>query len=277
MISELCTHDLASGRTEVVLRHEGVVEAPNWHRDGWLLVNGEGRLFRVPLDAPALHPLETGGIEGCNNDHGFSPDGRLIAFSAKGRTGASCIYTMPAAGGPPRRLTPLTPSWWHGWSPDGSRHAYAAARDGGPVLPHLCDADGHGERPLAQGFDHADGPDWSADGRRVWFNGEREGRVDLWRVSPDGTDLQRMTGGDGVDWFPHPSPDGAQVLFLRYPPGTAGHPANLPVSLMLLPQDGGPAQEVLRLDGTHRGGQGTINVPPWRPDGRAFAFVRFVP
>lgn len=269
MRSEVCTHDLATGETRVVLAREGRIEAPNWHPDGWLLVNAEGRLWRLPLDAPELVPVPTGGLLACNNDHGFSPDFATIAFSAKSETdGQSCIYTMRGAE-PPVRVTRLTPSWWHGWS--GDRLLYVAARGGAPILPYSCATDGSDERLLVGGFDHVDGPDATPDGQWVWFNGERDGAVDLWRVRPDGSDLQRMTDGPTVDWFPHPSPDGAHVLWLAYPPGTPGHPADLPVELRLMPASGGEGRTLLAF----RGGQGTINVPCWRPDGGAFAFCRY--
>ena len=274
MRSELCIHDLSTGETSVLLTHEGIIEAPNWHPEGFLLVNGEGRLFRVPLEAPALEEVPTGAVRGLNNDHGISPDGRTLAISAHDEARRSCIYLMPLEGGEPRRVTPEVPSWWHGWSPDGSRLAYVGARTaGGPILLYTCALDGSDEVLVAEDFDHIDGPDYTPDGAWIWFNGEREGQVDLWRVRPDGSDLQRMTDGDTVDWFPHPSPDGRQVLYLAFPPGTKGHPANLDVALCLIPAEGGVGREVLRL----HGGQGTINVPCWAPDGRRFAFMRFAP
>jgi Tol biopolymer transport system component len=80
-----------------------------------------------------------------------------------------------------------------------------------------------------------------------------------------------MTAGRSVDWFPHPSPCGRHVVYLAYPEGTAGHPGGLDVALRLMPQTGGASREVVRL----HGGQGTINVPSWAPDGGAFAFVRY--
>lgn len=275
MISELCILDVGTGETRVILRHEGHIEAPNWHPDGWLLVNGEGRLFRVPLEAPELVAVDTGFAVACNNDHGISPDGRRIVISDKTRTDASCIYLLPIEGGEPERVTPQGPSWWHGWSPDGARLAYAGARDGGPdggpVLVYTCALDGSDEVCLTPGFEHVDGPDYSADGRWIWFNGERDGSVDLWRVRPDGSAMERMTKGDSVDWFPHPSPDGRHVVYLAYPTGTQGHPGGLDVGLRLMPQAGGESRELCRL----HGGQGTINVPSWAPDGRAFAFMRY--
>lgn len=268
MISELCVHDLGTGETAVVLRHEGFrVEAPNWWRDG-LLVNGDGRLFHVPFAAPALVEVATGRAQGLNNDHGPAPDGGAVAVSAKAEAGASCIYVVEE--GRATRVTALVPSWFHAWSPDGSRMAYASVRDGGPVAIRTCARDGSDEALVTDAFDHADGPDYAADGS-IWFNGERDGAVDLWRVAADGSGLTRMTEGDSVDWFPHPSPDGSCVLYLFYPPGTQGHPADLDVALRLMPLAGGASREVVRL----RGGQGTINVPAWAPDGRRFAFARY--
>lgn len=272
MRSEVCTFDLASGAVTVVLRHDGHLEAPNWHRSGHLIVNGDGRLFRLPLDAPRLEAIDTGPLTGLNNDHGLSPDGRTLAVSDKTETGQSCIYLMPLTGGAPQRVTPRVPSWWHGWSPDGARLAYVGVRHrGGAVSLYTCALDGSDECCLAQDFDHIDGPDYTPDGAWIWFNGERDGAVNLWRIRPDGTGAEVMTDGPTVDWFPHPSPCGRHVVWLCYPPGTRGHPGGRDVTLRLMPQAGGPSRELIAL----HGGQGTINVPSWSPDGGHFAFVRY--
>ena len=55
MMSSLIIHDLPSGDETIVLETDLLIEAPNWTPDGAaLIVNGDGRLFRVPLDRPAL-------------------------------------------------------------------------------------------------------------------------------------------------------------------------------------------------------------------------------
>ncbi|MDE0850952.1 hypothetical protein [Yoonia sp.] len=272
MFSEVCTCDL-NGEVAVLYRHEGHIEAPNWHPDGYLIVNGGGGLFRLPLDRLKLEPIDTGFAITCNNDHGISPDGQTLVISDATLTERSCIYTVPIAGGTPKRVTEKTPSWWHGWSPDNARFAYAAARPAGSSIGlYSCAVDGIDEICVTSAFDHVDGPDYTPDGRWIWFNGERAGRVDLWRIHPDGTALEQMTDDDSVNWFPHPSPDGQHIVYLAYPSGTKGHPVNLNVSLRLMAAFGG----VTRLLADVFGGQGTINVPSWAPDSQRFAFVRYV-
>lgn len=272
MLSELCIYDLKSRHHTVLLRHKGHIEAPNWHPDGYLIVNGNGRLHRVPLNAPELQQINTDFAIRCNNDHGISPDGQTLVISDSSQTEHSCIYTLPIDGGVPRRITKQIPSYWHGWSPDGKTLAYVGKR-GGPFCLIACPVEGGEETIVTDGFDHVDGPDYTPDGNWIWFNGERDGAVDLWRIRPDGSDLKQMTHDGTVNWFPHPSPTGEHVLYLAYPSETKGHPANLNVSLRLISAEGGTSRELLRVFG----GQGTINVPSWAPDGTQFAFMQFVP
>ena len=275
MVSRLETYDLATGTRRVVLETERLIEAPNWGPDcladgAFLLVTAEGRLWRVPLDRPELVPFETDFADRCNNDHGFSPDGKWLALSCHRGRGSE-VFVVDAGGGVPRLLLPDAPSWFHGWFPDGARIVYAAARGGRTVDIYSAAADGSDERRLTFGEGHSDGPDVSADGAWVYYNSDRGGHAQIWRVRPDGTGHEQVFEDGRVNWFPHPSPDGRSVLYLSYPPGTEGHPRDLPVSLWLMDPDGGDWREVVTLTG----GQGTMNVPNWRKDGGAFAFVSY--
>ena len=273
MRSALCLHDLASGRETVVMETPRLIEAPNWLPDQTgLIVNGDGRLYRVAFKDPDLAEIDTGFATRLNNDHGVSPDGTMIAISNHTVPGKSCVYTIPLEGGEPRQVTANTPSWWHGWSPDGARHAYAAVRGGVFDIYTILVAGGE-ETRVTSGGGHHDGPDYTPDGEWIWFNSDQEGSMQLWRVRPDGRDRQRMTDDNRVNWFPHPSPDGANVLYLAYPPGTEGHPRDLDVELRLIPASGGKPRTLAEIFG----GQGSINVPCWNRDGSAFAYVRYHP
>jgi Tol biopolymer transport system component len=269
------TYEPATGQVREVLAVAGRIEAPNWAPSGdWLLVNGEGRLFRVPLARPELLALETGAADRCNNDHGISPDGSVIVLSSHHEGAGSQIYVMPAGGGALCKVSPAAPSWWHGWSPDGARLAYVAARGGSRVVDvYTIGVEGGEEQRLTQGEGHCDGPDFSADGTRIYYNCDRGGHAQIWAMAADGTGQRQLFEDDSVNWFPHPSPDGRQLVYLAYPPGTPGHPADLPVALVLCDPDGGNRRRVRQFTG----GQGTINVPSWSPDSRAFAYVRYEP
>jgi Tol biopolymer transport system component len=266
------TYVVGSGRVTEVLAVEGRIEAPNWAPSGdWLLVNGEGRLFRVPLAKPALVPVDTGEAVRCNNDHGISPDGRTLILSSHHEGEGSQVYVMPVAGGGLRRVSPEAPSWWHGVSPDGRVLAYVAARGGNRVIDVYTLAPGEEEKRLTFGEGHCDGPDFSADGTRIYYNCDRTGHAQIWMMAADGSGQRQLFEDGFVNWFPHPSPDGWSLVYLAYPDGTEGHPADLPVALVLCDPEGGNRRRVREFTG----GQGTINVPSWSPDSRAFAYVRY--
>src|SRR5688572_7401885 len=118
--------DIQSGERRIVHRAPVRFEAPNWSRDGkHLLINQQGALYRVPVDGGTPVKVDLGTVDGCNNDHGYSPDGKWLAISCRP---SSSVYVVPAGGGTPRLLTPKTPSYWHGWSPDGKTLAYVGNR-----------------------------------------------------------------------------------------------------------------------------------------------------
>jgi Tol biopolymer transport system component len=75
-----------------------------------------------------------------------------------------------------------------------------------------------------------------------------------------------------VDWFPHLSPDGRLASYVAFPPGTQGHPADVDVEVRVVSTDdwSTPLSRFPLF-----GGQGTLNVNSWSPDGRCFAFVAY--
>jgi Tol biopolymer transport system component len=266
-------YEVETGLVREVLAVEGRIEAPNWDPSGGsLLVNGGGRLFRVPFDKPALVPVDTGFADRCNNDHGISPDGAMIVISHHTGRGSE-IFVLPSGGGKPVAVTSEAPSYWHGWSPDGARLAYVAKRGAGAFDVYSIAVDGGEEVRLTGGEGHCDGPDYSPDGSRIYYNCDRTGAAQIWVMAADGTGHRQLFADDQVNWFPHPSPDGQRLLYLAYPPGTTGHPEDKAVALVLCDPDGTGRRRVREFTG----GQGSINVPCWAPDSRAFAYVRYEP
>ncbi|HEY0375222.1 MAG TPA: biopolymer transporter Tol [Amnibacterium sp.] len=282
-VSQLIVADADGGGRRLVLQTDRLIESPNWTPDGeWLIVNGQGRLYRVRADGDGdLEQIPVGAVGGVNNDHVLSPDGHRIYFSADGH-----LYCVPVEGGDARRVSNVHPDeqhysyWLHGVSPDEQTLAYVSVEPEGDqprarrnlaTIP----AAGGPDHQLTEGVNGYDGPEFSPDGRWIYYNSEeaasRPGHAQIFRMAPDGGGREQLTFDERVNWFPHLSPDGASFVYISYEPGTVTHPADLPVELRMLPAQGGTPRTVVRLFG----GQGTLNTNSWAPDSRRFAFVAY--
>ena len=272
---EIVTVADASRRVEY--SENALFEAPNWSRDGSFLVfNKHGRLYRYNFSDHSVDEIDSDFADANNNDHGISPDGRSLVISHHNRDndGLSQIYTLPIEGGRPTMVTTSGPSYWHGWSPDGSTLAFVAGRKAHPDYKiYRIAITGGEERQLTFGEGLDDGPDYSADGNTIFFNSHRSGRMQIWRMDSDGSNPRQCVFSEGSDWFPHPSPDGKKLVFLRYleDQGQA-HPFGRDVRLMIMDLQ---SEKVSALTEVFFGGQGTINVPSWSPDSRELAFVSY--
>jgi TolB protein len=267
LYSTLETVAIDSADRRVAYLAPGRFEAPNWTRDGAaFLFNRDGHIERLPVssDKPAM--IDTGFATRCNNDHGISPDASQIVVSHN-----SLVYLVPIAGGPPRRVTQKSPSYWHGWSPDGKTLAFVGQRNGDFDI-YTIPAEGGEETRLttAQGLD--DGPEYSPDGSYIYFNSERTGHMQIWRMKPDGSEQEQLFSDNLNNWFPHISPDGRWMVFLTYGADVSGHPENKDVMLRLMSL----ADKKITVLAKLFGGQGTINVPSWSPDSKQLAFVSYL-
>lgn len=273
--SILETVDVHTGARRVLHEFDYVIEAPNWTRDGKHLVyNAGGRIYTYELATGDFAEIDTGFAIDCNNDHVLSPDNSQLAVSHfTNEDATSRIYIVPFLGGEPRLVTEHGPSYLHGWSPDGSRLAYCAERNGQYDV-YTISVDGGPETQLTATPGLDDGPEYSPDGRHIWFNSTRTGLMQIWRMNQDGSDQTHMVKEEANCWFPHISPDGQWVVYIAYGKDdvdAGDHPPNKNVELRLIPVAGDNSSTLVRLFG----GQGTINVNSWSPDSRQIAFVSY--
>ena len=284
--SILCTMDVETGEETVLHEFPGIIEAPNWLNDGnTLLYNADGKIYRYEIDKDHVEQVDTGFCVQCNNDHVPSPDNQLLAVSCMppeltDGTYESHIYVLPMTGGEPKDLTGPGLSYLHGWSPDGKELAYCAFRkkpEEETMRIEICTipSDGGEETCLTDGKGYNDGPEYSPDGKHIWFNSTRSGLMQVWRMNRDGSGLTQMTDFDANNWFGHVSPDGKHVIYLTFAKGELEpneHLPNMYVSLGMMDYDGQNKKKLLDLFG----GQGSINVNSWAPDSRRIAYVKYV-
>jgi Tol biopolymer transport system component/DNA-binding winged helix-turn-helix (wHTH) protein len=192
---------------------------PNWFPDGkriaFLSVQGgsmaltsvsllDRREARI-LDLP-LHPINLR----------LSPDGRLLALTAD-LNGVPNVWVMPVGDGSPRQVTfEKEGAGFTAWSPDGRLLAMSLVRgaENGPLA--VVSAAGGDPRTLTEKAGESWPHDWSPDGERILFAGQREGHWDLYWISRQGGLEHRLTSYTShhsfVRW-PAWSPRGDQIVY----------------------------------------------------------------
>src|SRR5262245_23053399 len=113
-------------------------------------------------------------------------------------------------------------------SPDGSRAVYTVRT---PVIEgeksefvthiHIAKSDGSESRQLTRGEKSSDGPQWSPDGKWLFFVSARTGKNNLFRISPDGGEAEQLTDVKTAVSSFRPSPDGKSIAFTMSDPQTA--------------------------------------------------------
>lgn len=266
--------ELATGLRRVIYETAAGIEAPNWTADGdTIIYNSAGRVYKLYLPTMKISLFNTGFAVNSNNDHIISHKNKLLGITHMVNPISDNwhIYKMPINGGEPEQLTFNAPSYLHGWSPDGRYILYTSKRNNQYEI-YRGASDGSGEElQLTHNDSMDDGSEYTPDGKNIYFNSNRSGAMRVWRMDADGQHPKQVTQDNFNDWFPHVSPDGKYLVFLSYLPEIASdlHPYYQQVYLRMLPIAGGEAKVVAYV----YGGQGTLNVPSWSPDGRYIAFV----
>ena len=129
----------------------------------------------------------------------WAPDGAHIAYTARDKSGLA-VWVMNADGSHPHRVSHLTAAegsaQMPAWSPDSQHLAFQAnSPNGRKSTLWVIDVRTGGEREIlphdTMVLDET--PSWFSDGDRVAFQSNRSGRMDIWTVNVNGTELRRVT------------------------------------------------------------------------------------
>ena len=285
--SRIFIYNLRDGSSHLVYTADTIWEAPNWSPDGkYLISNSGGAIYKLVLKQDGSAEPEKLAIPAeyrCNNDKALSPDGTKLAFSATppGSKGSQ-VFLADADGSNPKQMTTVSPSYFHGWSPDNKMLSFVAQRNNsGQYDIYNIPAAGGAEVQISSDPHQEDGPDYSPDGKWIYINADRSGKEAIWRLPSNGAGPKdvnaEMVVNDGLeDWFPHVSPDGKKLVYVGYPAGTPTHnPRTVHIELKMVAINGGAVAKTGKtlVEGT--GGQGTFNVNSWAPDSMRFAYVTY--
>ena len=288
-------YDVQKKTTTTVFTVEGEWHAPNWTADGkYFVCDMGGSIYRIPMSGANMGKPEK--IYGdptktiLTNDHALSWDGKQIAVTGitlplpKNMRSAADIHNpvmVMNTDGSTAHEVHL--GWLHGWSPDGKYLVYTGIVDKNADI-YRVGTDGSGELRMTTNKAEDDGPEYSADGKWVYFCSKRSGKWDAWRMPADGAGpddklAEKIThSADTQDWFPHISPDGKWLYTISYPIDHPDHSyigEGMKIKLLRLKNGVGAKRAELTTVRTFFGGQGAGNTGGWSPDSKKFVWTEY--
>ena len=159
---------------------------------GWIAyasVSENWNIWRMPLqESPGGStlgpPQRFIASSGRNHGPSFSPDAKQLAFISD-RTGAWQIWLADPNGEHPRQLTRFDGNFLGSinWTPDSKTIAFDARPSGNSNIYLLDVSRGGVPASLDANQFEERMPSWSADGKWIYFNSNRDGAVAVWRKS----------------------------------------------------------------------------------------------
>ncbi len=149
----------------------------------------------------------------------FSPDGSKVAFVSNRNSLNPELWVANCDGGQLRQITSLgTASRMlaGSWSPNSQRIAFDAEIDG-KVEVYIVSAEGGKPTRLTTGSSIDALPEWSTDGRWIYYASTASGSVpNIWRIPAEGGKAEQLTTEGGFE--PQESPDGRYLYYVDRPP-----------------------------------------------------------
>ena len=216
----------------------------------------------------------------------FSPSGTALICNAK-RDGDTVhqVYTLNLDGTNIRRINNRGEDACSFYFPSGDRLIYTSTKDNlhlprgdwskAAIYPqgaelYTCDLDGSNVKRLTFNEYYDAEVSVSPDGQWILFARQIDGRLDLWRMRPDGSEEFQITRTpdlqEGGAFY---MPDGKTILFRAWKIQDQGL-RPMPMEIFTIEHDGRNLRQITN--------DGSTNWAPFpHPDGKHFVFVKVVP
>ncbi len=158
-------------------------------------------------------------------------------------------------------------AWFPDWSPDRRLLLFGFADENGDDQIATIRPDGSDLTLLTEGTGYNEAPDYSPDGSSIIYahsdvhDDDPGFRTRLWLMNNDGSGKHplRLADGGGDDTEAEYSPDGAQILFVRY------RNTDDTKAIHIATADGSDVRRLTRW-------QHIVEHPRWSPDGRTIIY-----
>jgi Tol biopolymer transport system component len=254
---------------------------------GLIAFTGGNQIYVMNSDGSNVHRLTDGATRVTYHYPALSVDGTRVAYVRSDEiTHEHALYIVGVDGsGLQLLINGRAPLGELAWSPDGSRIAFIRGFDTtfeGYAFKYTCRPEIYVIDVLTRKYVSLTGgeggtdPAWSPDGTRIAFNSFRDNNNEIYTMSSDGKDVQRLTYTEWAEAEPSWSPDGKQIAYASHlvswdvgcgfiPMGRQLESEAEPSYIYIMDSDG-KNQTKLEITG---GG----NEPTWSPDGAWLAFV----
>jgi TolB protein len=199
------------------------------------------------------------------------PAGPVIAFSSD-RFGTLDIFSMAVPGDSMVGITMgERAAYGVAWHPSGKEMAYATQSDSITAIMRVNLETGERDTLISGPFYYG-GPEWTPDGGSIIFVSDQDnppaprgaGR-ELYRMTAEGSGIERLTFDDVYQGAPRLSPDGTRLAFCQLIPTDESEP--LRGAIYVGNADASNAERITDEIGMDC-------LPTWSPDGSQVAFHR---